>query len=59
MITRSSIAFEDFLGSSIVPQVMPPCSRLTKLQVLRLYQLYKMDHEMFDYSPETYIAFAK
>ena len=24
MITRSSIAFEDFLGSSIVPQVMPP-----------------------------------
>ena len=25
MITRSSIAFEDFLGSSIVPQVMPPC----------------------------------
>jgi len=34
-------------------------SRLTKLQVLRLYQLYKMDHDMFDYSPETYIAFAK
>ena len=26
MITRSSIAFEDFLGSSIAPQVMPPCS---------------------------------
>ena len=25
MITRSSIAFEDFLGSSIAPQVMPPC----------------------------------
>ena len=24
MITRSSIAFEDFLGSSVVPQVMPP-----------------------------------
>ena len=24
MIKRSSIAFEDFLGSSIVPQVMPP-----------------------------------
>ena len=24
MITRSSIAFEDFLGSSIAPQVMPP-----------------------------------
>ena len=27
MITRSSIAFEDFLGSSIAPQVMPPWSR--------------------------------
>ena len=26
MITRSSIAFEDFVGSSIAPQVMPPCS---------------------------------
>ena len=25
MITRSSIAFVDFLGSSIAPQVMPPC----------------------------------
>ena len=25
MITRSSIAFEYFLGSSIAPQVMPPC----------------------------------
>ena len=24
MITRLSIAFEDFLGSSIVPQVLPP-----------------------------------
>ena len=24
MITRLSIAFEDFLGSSIAPQVMPP-----------------------------------
>ena len=24
MIARSSIAFEDFLGSSIAPQVMPP-----------------------------------
>jgi len=25
MITRLSIASEDFLGSSIAPQVMPPC----------------------------------
>ena len=29
MITRSSIAFEDFLGSSIAPQVMPPCSSVS------------------------------
>ena len=27
MITRLSIANEDFLGSSIAPQVMPPCSQ--------------------------------
>ena len=27
MITRSSIAFKDFLGSSIAPQVMPPCDQ--------------------------------
>ena len=25
MVARLSIAFEDFLGSSIAPQVMPPC----------------------------------
>ena len=29
MITRSSIAYEDFLGSSIVSQVMPPCQQAT------------------------------
>ena len=28
MITRLPIAFEDFLGSSIAPQVMPPCLQL-------------------------------
>ena len=28
MTTRSSIAFEDFLGSSIAPQVMPPCQEM-------------------------------
>ena len=36
MITRSSIAFEDFVGSSIAPQVMPPCymanSKVDKLK---------------------------
>ena len=31
MITRSSIAFEDFLGSSIAPQVMPPWYELKTL----------------------------
>ena len=30
MITRSSIAFEDFVGSSIAPQVMPPWYRVNK-----------------------------
>ena len=30
MITRLSIAFEDFLGSPIAPQVMPPCKSLNK-----------------------------
>ena len=34
-------------------------SRLNKEQVLKLYQLYKMDHDLFNYSPETYLAFAK
>ena len=34
-------------------------SRLSKKQVSRLYQLYKKDHDMFNYSPEKYIAFAK
>ena len=31
VITRLLIAFEDFLGSSIAPQVMPPCDRLTDI----------------------------
>ena len=30
IITRSSIAFEDFLGSSIAPQVMPPWTPLSR-----------------------------
>ena len=34
-------------------------SRLTKKQVVELYQLYKTDHDMFDYSPEKYLALAK
>ena len=32
MITRLSIASEDFLGSSIAPQVMPPCSLIVSVQ---------------------------
>ena len=34
MITRLSIAFEDFLGSSIAPQVMPPCPPLRLKTIL-------------------------
>ena len=30
MITRSSIAFGDFLGSSIAPQVMPPLGLMNR-----------------------------
>ena len=35
MITRSSIAFEDFLGSSIAPQVMPPCIKVTNENLVK------------------------
>ena len=41
MITRSSIAFEDFLGSSIAPQVMPPWSH-----VIKVMQVIQMRHGM-------------
>ena len=37
MITRSSIAFEDFLGSSIAPQVMPPCSPHCRPDLISLH----------------------
>ena len=33
MITRSSTAFEDFLGSSIAPQVMPPWTYVILFQI--------------------------
>ena len=36
MITRSSIAFEDFLGSSIAPQVTPPWSILEPCRLFRM-----------------------
>ena len=40
MITRSSIAFEDFLGSSLAPQVMPPCMPLTtKMMVAKIVMI--------------------
>ena len=35
MITRSSIAFEDFLGSSIAPQVIPPWKVI--MMVVKMY----------------------
>ena len=28
-------------------------------QVLRLYELYRVDHDMFDYSPQKYIEVAQ
>jgi len=34
-------------------------SRLTKTQVLKLYELYKTDHIMFNYSPQKYLDVAK
>jgi len=33
--------------------------QLTRRQVMDLYDIYRLDHELFDYSPEKYLAFAK
>ena len=42
MITRLSIAFEDFLGSSIAPQDMPPCDR----QDSQFFKFYLRKHQI-------------
>ena len=42
MITRSSITFEDFLGSSIAPQVMPLCQTPTS----RIAPLVSVEEDM-------------
>ena len=34
-------------------------SQLTKMQVMRLYQMYELDHLLFGYSPQKYIDLAK
>jgi len=34
-------------------------AELTKTQVRELYEMYKIDHEMFGYSPHKYIQYAK
>ena len=34
-------------------------SKLKKQQVLELYEMYKIDHLMFDYSPQKYIDSAE
>jgi hypothetical protein len=34
-------------------------SQLTKAQVRELYDMYRLDHELFGYSPDHYIALAK
>ena len=41
MITRLSIAFEDFLGSSIAPQVMPPWSEEKGKPVSLIFSTFK------------------
>ena len=34
-------------------------SQLTKAQVLELYHKFRIDHEMFDYSIEPYLSYAR
>ena len=33
--------------------------QLTKIDVLKLYEMYRLDFQMFDYSPELYLGWAK
>jgi hypothetical protein len=33
--------------------------QLTKHQVMEMYEMYRLDHELFGYSPEAIIALAK
>ena len=33
--------------------------QLTKKQVIRLYEMYKIDHDMFGYDPQVYIDMAR
>jgi Sulfotransferase family len=40
-------------------QVAEYYGQLSRRQVRELYQMYRLDHELFDYSPEPYIALAK
>ena len=34
-------------------------SQLTKLEVLQLYEMYRLDHEIFNYFPQVFIDAAK
>ena len=34
-------------------------SRLNRTTIQKLYEFYKLDHELFDYDPEYYLSFAK
>ena len=43
MITRSSIAFEDLLASSIAPQAMQPWDRYTYLYICNIFIKWKID----------------
>ena len=33
--------------------------QLTKIEVMKLYEMYKLDFQLFDYSPELYLGWAK
>ena len=48
MITRSSITFEDFLGSSIAPQVMPPWG-VMKMKVMMMVMMKKNKTKMIEH----------
>lgn len=46
----------NYTSSSVFPEYF---SELTKNQILLLYQRYKLDFELFGYSIEDYLNFAK
>ena len=49
-------AEERYLESDVLAEKY--FGQLTKQQVLRLYEMYKIDHDMFGYHPQIYIDMA-